>query len=126
MSDKQTEGWVKVIQRMKPYTKRGRSQKSEKELAKRLGGRVQPASGALPVKSLKGDVVTPDWLIDDKATLRTSYSIGLKAWRKIRKQAWAMKRMACIHVNFEEGASLYIIEERAFMLFNELLKRAKV
>lgn len=110
---------------MKHLTCKTRSVISEKALAKRLGGKVQPASGALPVKSLKADVKTPTWLIDDKTTGKQSYSIKLSDWRKLRKQAWQNRRMACLHINFEEGASLFVIDEQAFKRFNDCIENPK-
>ena len=51
--------------------KRGR--KFEKKLAKQLGGRVQPASGALPFN--KEDVKTDRYLIQTKLTTKKQYTI---------------------------------------------------
>jgi Holliday junction resolvase len=93
---------------------RKKSIKSEKELAKSLKGRRQPASGSLPVKSLKGDVRTVHWLIDDKITAAKSFSLKLEDLRKIRKQAWNMHKRAAISVNFADEVRVFVISELDF------------
>ena len=102
-------------------TKKERSKKSEIELAESLEGRRQPASGALPVASLKGDVRSRFWLIDDKITSLKSFSIGVKTWRKIRKQAWQNHRRPAISVNFADEVRLFVIDEQAFHEYNNFL-----
>lgn len=59
--------------------------KTERQLAKRLGGRAQPASGA--VCGYKGDVKTHDFLIDSKETKHGSYSLTLTDLTKISREA---------------------------------------
>ena len=111
---------------MSHLTKRARSQKSEKALALKHGGRVQPASGALPVKSLKGDVRLKHFLIDDKTTEAKSFSLKLEDWMKIRNQAYSMQRRhPVIHVNFEQtGTDVYVIGALAFERFLEYLNES--
>jgi hypothetical protein len=53
-----------------------RGRKFEKKLAKKVGGRVQPGSGAFPF--YKEDVVTADCLMQLKQTDKTQYAIHLK------------------------------------------------
>jgi hypothetical protein len=103
-------------------TNRQRSKISEKHLAKQLGGRVQIASGALPVASLKGDVKTKTFLIDDKTTGAKSYSLKLDDFRKMRKQAFQANRRPAMCVNFENDGQpvrIFVIEERDFLRLME-------
>lgn len=101
-------------------TKKQRSLRSENELAKTFGGRRQPASGALPVASLKGDVKTKTFLFDDKVTGAKSFSVTIKDWNKLRKQAFQARRTPVLRVNFDDGPNLYVIDQRTFSLLNDL------
>jgi len=62
-----------------------RSQKQEKATARRMGGRVQPASGAGPAK---GDV-RADWhaRVECKLTRASSFSLKLSELEKIEREA---------------------------------------
>jgi hypothetical protein len=62
-----------------------RSQKQEKAAAKRLGGRIQPASGAGPAK---GDV-RADWSarVECKLTRASSFTLKLSQLEKIEREA---------------------------------------
>lgn len=76
------------------YIKR-KSQKQEKRTAKEFGGKLTPASGAL--SGAKGDVRTgvrdgsrfnqQDFLIENKFTDKSSYSLKLSIWEKIELEA---------------------------------------
>lgn len=106
-----------MFQLKRPYhSKRNRSKRSEKSLAKKLGGRVQPASGALPVASLKGDVVTDRFCVDDKTTLSASFSVKVADIRKIERQAFQMRRLPVMSVQFENygNTRVYVLTELAF------------
>lgn len=63
------------------------SNKHEKDIAEAFNGRVQIASGAIPLVGMKGDVVSPDYLIECKATTKTFYSLKRKVVEKIEKEA---------------------------------------
>lgn len=95
-------------------TKKQRSLRSEKELAKQVNGRRQPASGALPVAALKGDVKTADFLFDDKVTQAKSYAIKTSDWEKLRKQAFQARRKPVMRINFDEGPTLFIVSQELF------------
>lgn len=66
-------------------TVRRRSQKQEKSVAKKFGGRVTAASGAL--WSMKGDVRTNKFLIECKTTEKSYYTLTAKVWEKIALEA---------------------------------------
>lgn len=104
-------------------SKRERSRRSEKQLAERAKGRVQPASGALPVLRFKGDVITDKLLFDDKTTQAESFSVKLATYEKLKKEAWFNgERMAVVRVRFEqEDKALYVIDENLFHILMEAL-----
>lgn len=72
--------------------RRKRSKKQEKRWAEKVGGKVQPASGATPFA--KGDVragskeFLESFLWELKYTDKGSYRISLKGWDKIRREAY--------------------------------------
>jgi len=99
---------------LKHLSTRSRSSRSEKRLAKLLGGKVQPASGALPVGALKGDVVTAEFMFDDKITGAASFAVSVKLWRKTANDAARQGRRPVIRISFTEGPNLYIVDEPTF------------
>lgn len=99
-----------------------RSKRSEARLASLLGGRVQPASGALPVAALKGDVKTDFFLVDDKVTAKGSYSVKLEFMRKLRREAFGVRRRPCLSISFENQATFYVINEESMLEFIRLLR----
>lgn len=104
-------------------TKRQRSNKSEQELAKQYGGRQQPASGAIPVAGLKGDVITGQFLFDDKTTVRKSFTVSHDVLAKLSKDAFRTRRIPVLRVHFEQTRRAYfVIDETTFRRLSELLK----
>lgn len=70
---------------------------NEKVLAKYLGGKRQPFSGARWTE--KGDIETPDFLIEVKTTAKESYALKLSVLKKIELEALhRYKRPALISV----------------------------
>lgn len=88
----------------------------EKQIAKSLGGRVQPNSGA--ANFVAGDVKLDFMLIDAKTVVTDKKSISLrKEWfEKIKLEAFAMgKDMSCIAFNFGPNQpNFYAVNERDF------------
>lgn len=74
---------------------------SERLLAKDLGGRLRPASGAM--EGAKGDIVLPDILVEAKST--TGKQIALKHhWLgKIAHEARNEGRRAALTISFVTG-----------------------
>lgn len=68
-------------------TKKKRSQKQEKSVAKDLGAKTVIASGAL--WGAKGDVRSDQFLFECKTTEKPKYIFTAKSWEKITKQAIA-------------------------------------
>ena len=96
------------------------SQRSEKRAATELGGKVQIASGA--ISGLKGDVVTDEFLVEDKIT-RSSTQVTLKkAWLdKIKREAFMAGRTPLLRLTFgDEGEAYYVLRSRDF---TDLLER---
>lgn len=65
-------------------TKR-RSTAQEKKVAKEIGGRVTPASGAL--WGSKADVRNSQFLVECKTTEKSQYPLNYSTWEKIRHEA---------------------------------------
>lgn len=104
----------------KHLSKKGQSKLSEKRAAKFFEGRTQPASGAINRFDLKADVVSKDFLIEDKMTSKKSYSFKVNDWRKLSNHAWKNKRMPCFRIEFVDGPTLLMLDE---ISFNKLVSK---
>jgi hypothetical protein len=76
------------------------SQKQEKTLAKKLGGKVTPGSGAFGFH--KGDVKTSDYLVEAKFTDKQEYRLTLKTWNKIENEASDINKTALMEVMLDQ------------------------
>ena len=95
------------------------SDKQEKKVAKTLGGRKTPNSGA--TKFSKGDVTSDQWLLECKTCTKEQKTFTLrKEWfSKNKEEAFAMRKpYTAIVVDFGDGEQHYIIDEK---LFKELV-----
>jgi hypothetical protein len=88
-----------------------RSKRSEKRAARIHNGRVQPASGALPVARFKGDVVSDQFLIDDKTTNSKSFAVNSATFIKLRREAFINRKSPMIRVEFP-NITVCVIEEK--------------
>ena len=92
------------------------SGKQEKYVAKQLGGRVQPNSGATPF--LKGDLVTNDFLIECKTCVTDKKSFAIKKeWLdKLEEERFAMRKPnMALAFNFGPNQeTYYIVNEKTF------------
>lgn len=70
---------------MQPQSPQDKGRKAEKKMAKKVGGRAQPASGATPL--YKEDITTATHLIQVKTTTKKSYTIKLKDLEDLRTNA---------------------------------------
>ena len=77
-------------------------QKSEQKTAKRLGGRTRPGSGA--VEGAKGDIVLPDYLIENKSTEHASMSLKLGWLDKISREARECGKIPALSIQFVDKA----------------------
>lgn len=102
------------------------SNKQEKDVAKKLGGKVQSNSGATPF--YKGDVDNRAFLIECKTATKQKESISIKkAWLdKLKEETFAMNRTnysLCFNFGgLNNHENFYIINERTFLLLNKLLE----
>lgn len=104
-------------------SKRQRSKHSENQLARQYNGRVQPASGALPVAALKGDVVTDIFLFDDKTTGAKSFSVNEETFLKLARDAFRMRRIPAMRVRFESSnRAYYVIDGTTFTRLVDFLE----
>ena len=118
---------VSIEKNVKPKTTRDASNKQEKQIAKRVGGKKTANSGATAFS--KGDVTVNtedgnnDWLIEAKTCMTDKESFSIKkAWiEKNKREAVFMdKDYHCIAFNFGPGLpNYYIIDE---LTFQELLE----
>lgn len=74
------------------------SNKHEKDVAQFFDGKVQIASGAIPLVGLKGDVITQDYLIECKATEKSFYTLKRKVVEKIEKEAMKCGRVPLLAI----------------------------
>ena len=92
------------------------SSMQEKQIAKNLGGRVQPNSGA--ANFVAGDIKLDFMLIDAKTVTAPKQSVSIrKEWfDKIRNEAFAMnKEMSCIAFNYGPNQpNFYAVNENDF------------
>lgn len=110
---------------------RVRSSAQEKSVAKAIGGRQTPNSGAA---SIKGDVLTDgsyesSWLIECKTKMTHSNSISIKKewFEKNKYEASEMgKANTALVFNFGPGEeNYYIIDEYLFKILQDYLKFIK-
>jgi len=69
------------------YDRKRKSREQEERVAKGLGGKRQPASGALPDYGFKGDIRETDFLIEAKRTNAQSISVKSEWLLKIESEA---------------------------------------
>lgn len=71
----------------------------EREIARRLSGKVQKASGAMPAPSRKGDVTTQEFVIESKLTESNTLSIPKSVLTKIQAEAFSVGKEPALVVN---------------------------
>jgi hypothetical protein len=103
------------------------SDKQEKNIAKAVKGKKQPNSGATMFR--KGDVISDHFLIEAKTVTKeqTSFMIKKEWLDKLKEEQFAMRKpYSALAFNFgtlENQKNLYIIDERTFKVFIELLEK---
>ncbi len=85
-----------------------RADRQEKGIAKRLGGKQQPRSGAGPWR--KHDVDQGDFLIEAKYTDAKSMTIKLADWEILRRRARTEGKLPMYHIEMG-GRRLVVTEE---------------
>lgn len=93
-----------------PLMLRRRWVRAERDVAKQVGGRTVPASGA--TWKARGDVSTPSTLIQVKSTEKASYVLKLSDLAQIEQQAAAANKEPQLVVEFitPSGRRRYVIE----------------
>lgn len=88
------------------YGRQDKSHKQEERVAKALKGRKQPASGALPVPGLKGDIREDRFLIEAKRTDAQSIRVKASWLVKIEAEAEAIGKFPALSLELGEGLPL--------------------
>lgn len=82
--------------------------------AKDFKGKRTPRSGG--IWSRPGDIKTKDLLIDSKATDAKSFSVTVKMWKKINKEALLSCRLPVLSIKFNKsGEELVVISKTDFL-----------
>ncbi len=89
--------------------------RSEKVLARLLGGRLTPASGGTPQAQCKGDVISDDVLCEVKTTEKNSFSLHYSDLAKVCRQANAVGKAPVFQINFVRE-SVEVWEETAWVM----------
>jgi len=103
------------------------SNMQEKRIAKKLGGKTQPASGALPIASLKSDVKvtnSEDWkvLISAKTSMVKNHQVGKRSFTLKKEWLEEVKHQAfeggydfgVVSISFDNRQDFYILEDVDF------------
>ncbi len=93
-------------------TNKKRSQRSEDQAAKEIGGRRMPASGA--ISGFKGDVKSKEYLLEDKFTDAASYPLTLHVLKKMETEAFQNRRKPLLRVTIQ-GEVYYVVPRRVFL-----------
>lgn len=106
-----------------------KANKQEKDFAKKtrkLGGKRQPASGAL--WSAKGDVSLGKYALgDNKYTKYKSFKIDRGMWRKIKHEALEQsKEIPFLQIEMNEVEPLVVLSENDFLMLLENYIRGRV
>lgn len=88
-----------------------RSRLQESRAARDYGGSTTPASGSQ--WHSKGDVKTPDFLIECKTTRFTSYNLTSYTWRKISQEAVLENRTPAMEIEVD-GLTLVVLDKEDF------------
>ena len=97
----------------KTLTPSERGRMREKIYAKKHGAKLQPASGALRVPGLKGDMKTSLFLFDSKLTGGLTFKLDANTLDKIRDEALAMNKIPVLSVEVG-GEEFVILRDRDF------------
>lgn len=105
-------------------TTREASSKQEKCIAKVIGGKRTPNSGA--TKFDKGDIVAGDWLVEAKTCMQPKKSFSIKKdWLiKLKEEQYATSKMfSSLCFDFgDEKERYYILDEQTFKYILDILE----
>jgi hypothetical protein len=116
------------------HTKRY-SNMQEKRIAKMMGGETQPASGALPIASKKGDVrsnKSENWklLIDGKTTMAKTYQEGVRSKVLHKDELLKVEQQAreggydigVLAISFDNKTDYYVVKDIDFRNMYDALR----
>ena len=89
------------LARLEGRGKTSHGKASEKKLAKSVGARLTPASGA--IESAKGDMKVGEFLIESKSTIHASISLERDFFLKIAHEAQFAGKVPALSVSFVTG-----------------------
>ena len=89
------------LNRLEKRGKVSHGKASEKKLAKSIGARLTPASGA--IDSAKGDMKVGEFLIESKSTIHGSISLDRDFFLKIVHEAMFTGKTPALTVSFVNG-----------------------
>lgn len=89
-----------LSRRPRAGTPKAASDLQERRLARELGGRTTPGSGA---GGMKGDVRTPDEMIEAKTTSKRQFILKLDALEKLETEARASGKQPVLIVQFADS-----------------------
>ena len=103
------------------------SRKQEKSVAKAIGGRTTPNSGATPF--VKGDVTDDSWLIECKTCVKEQKTFSMKEewFEKNTQEAIAMRKEYTVVV-FSFGPdkpNYYCVDENTFNEMKQALEQVR-
>lgn len=78
----------------------GAGRKSERALAKQIGARLRPASGAM--RGAKADMAKPGLLIESKSTTARTLALDMNWLTKIMEEALAEAKVPVLTVSFTD------------------------
>jgi len=101
------------------------SSQQEKQIAKKVGGRLQANSGATLFN--KGDITNSNWLFEAKTCMKEQQQFTIKKeWLdKLKQESFSMrKEFFALVFNFGEihAKNYYILDEKTFIQILEILK----
>jgi hypothetical protein len=82
--------------------RRKASQRQEKHLARKLGGKVTPGSGAFGFH--KGDVKSDTYLAEAKFTDSKEYRLTLRTWNKIKNEAYSVDKIPVMEIMLDQNS----------------------
>ncbi len=98
-----------IVKKLTMDLNKKKSLKQENKLAKELGGRVQPASGAR--WGYRRDVVTPNFLIEAKTTEKERLSIKNKDLKQLKEQAYLVGKTPLFIIEFQQRADVVVLPQ---------------
>ena len=89
-----------------------RSQRQERSVALAMQGRTTPASGAFWAR--KGDVRSPNYLVEAKRTDAASIVVKRAVWEKIRREALLDGRTPVLALQIQDR-NLIVLDQEDFL-----------